>query len=112
MVSGELRQFHQSRDGWFYSADGQIRYDTVLSQVQLPMLFIAGRGDHIAPPDGVRSYYDAVGSPDKTFIVASRVNGFSADYGHLDLGLGDEAASEIYPRIRVFLEQSTQEEAQ
>ncbi len=110
MVGGELRQFHQSTDGWFHSADGTIRYDTALSNVDIPMLFIAGRGDHVAPPDSVRTYYDAIRSQDKTFIVASRVNGFSADYGHLDLGLGDHAATEIYPRIGAFLEQITQEQ--
>ncbi|MFT6144580.1 MAG: pimeloyl-ACP methyl ester carboxylesterase [Myxococcota bacterium] len=110
IVAGELRQFGQSTDGWFYSADGRIRYDTALSDVNIPMLFIAGRGDHVAPPDSVRSYFDAIGSPDKAFIVASRVNGFAADYGHLDLGLGDHAAAEIYPRIRQFLQQSPQED--
>lgn len=110
MVAGELRQFHQSTDGWFYSADGSVRYDTVLSDVDIPMLFITGRGDHIAPPDSVRTYFDAVGSADKTFIVASRVNGFQADYGHLDLGLGDHAATEIYPKIQAFLQASPSEE--
>ena len=68
------------------------------------MLFFAGRADHIAPPDSVRAYYDAVGSEDKTLVIASRSNGMHGDYGHLDLGLGDDAAVDIFPRIRAFLD--------
>ncbi|MBW1878139.1 MAG: hypothetical protein JRJ84_07245 [Deltaproteobacteria bacterium] len=103
---GEVRQIGASRtDGEFRSADGQTVYRLALGEVEIPMLFLAGRVDHLATPDRVRAYYDAVGSPDKELVIVSRANGFSADYGHLDLGVGDHAIHDVYPRIAAWFEQ-------
>ena len=104
MVRGEVLQLAQLRDGTFRSADGSVSYAERLGDVTLPMLFIAGRADHIAPPDTVRAYYDAVGSEDRVWFVASRANGLTADYGHLDLGVGEAAPQDVYPVIEAFLQ--------
>ncbi len=104
LSKGELAQFGLASLGEFRSADGDLVYRSALGQVSVPMLFIAGRADRVASPERVWAYYDAVGSPDKGFIVASVANGFSGDYGHLDIGLGDEARTEIYPLIEAWLD--------
>jgi len=103
LTRGEIRQLSLARDGVFRSADGQTSYADALHGVTIPMLFVAGRADHIASPDHVRTFYDAVGSPDKAFVIASRANGMSGDYGHLDLGTGDHVNEDIFPVITAWL---------
>jgi pimeloyl-ACP methyl ester carboxylesterase len=100
---GELRQLARARSGEFVSADGSVRYREALAGVRLPMLFLAGRADHVVNPDRVRGYFDAVGSSDKAFVVLSEANGFSADYGHLDFGDADHAKDEVFPMIAVWI---------
>jgi len=105
VTRGELRQLTRvSRAGEFESADGAVVYRTMLEQVRLPMLFIAGRLDRIAPPHRVRGYYEAVGSDEKRFIVAGRTRGMGEDYGHLDFGIGDHAEEDIFPVIESWLD--------
>lgn len=100
---GEMRQFALASDGEFRSADGAVVWRERLDGVDVPMLFVAGRADRVANPDRVWSYYDAVGSDDKAFVVLSRANGFHGDYGHLDLGVGDHAAEDLYPLVTTWL---------
>lgn len=100
---GEIRQFGLARSGEFVSADGAVRYRESLGEVQVPMLFLAGRADRVVSPDRVWGYYEAVGSVDKRFLVLSDAAGTVADYGHLDLGDGDRAATEVFPLIGDWL---------
>jgi pimeloyl-ACP methyl ester carboxylesterase len=105
LARGEFRQLARSRrhDGAFVSADGDLDYASALGGVRIPMLFLAGRADRIVHPDRVRAYYEAVGSEVRAFHVLSRAAGDHADYGHLDLGAGDHAAQDVYPRIAGWL---------
>ena len=106
LTCGELLQLSQVVETQsFVSAEGSIDYLKALGDVETPTLVIAGRGDQIAPVDRVYAYYDTVGAEDKRFVVAGKANGFSADYGHLDLPLGDHARDEIYPLIAEWLHQ-------
>lgn len=100
---GEVEQLRPAgRDGEFRGTDGAA-YRDALRDVTVPMLFLAGRADHVASPDRVWTYYEAVGSPDKQFVVLSRANGMHGDYGHLDLGCGDHAADDVFPLIVSWL---------
>jgi pimeloyl-ACP methyl ester carboxylesterase len=101
---GELRQYSRIlRTGEVTSSDGYIHYGDALTQLQLPLLVIAGGGDQIAPPDRVLDFYRRAGSTDKTWVLASVDQGFSHDYGHLDLTLGDQAPEEIHGPIGDWL---------
>jgi len=105
LSGGEMKQFGLLRSGGgFRSADGQVDYLEALADVQIPLMVIAGRADNIAPVDRVLPYYQRAGSPEKSFVLAGRAAGFSADYGHMDLTLGDHAAEEIYPLIRDWID--------
>lgn len=103
MVRGEVRQLGRVRHGELLGDDGLV-YRESLGDIELPMYFLAGRADRIAPPDRVRGYYEAVGSADRRFDVASRADGWGGDYGHLDFGCSDLAATEVFPRITAWLE--------
>ena len=41
---------------------------------------------------------------DKELVIVSRANGFSADYGHLDLGVGDHAIHDVYPQVSAWFD--------
>jgi pimeloyl-ACP methyl ester carboxylesterase len=102
---GEVDQFAliARSDQEFVSENGRVRYRESLGNVRVPMLFFAGRADHIVSADRVRGFYEAVGSPRKKLVVAGRENGFAGDYGHLDFGTSDLAEAEIFPRIASWL---------
>ncbi len=105
MSRGELHQLRSMMAGGeFRSDDGAVDYAAALSDLHTPLLVIAGRGDRVAPPDRVKPYYDLAGSSDKKLVIASRANGFTHDYGHLDLAAGDTAGDEIHPLIIDWLD--------
>jgi pimeloyl-ACP methyl ester carboxylesterase len=102
----ELLQLSDWIDGdVLRSIDHRRDYRKDLAGVQVPMLFIAGNRDLLAPPKAMKAAHDAIGSPDKTFAIASRGKGLEANYGHLDLMVGERAADDIYPVIRKFLDE-------
>lgn len=103
MTRGEARQLARAIDGDLVGADGLV-YREALAKVDLPAYFLAGRADRIAPPDRVWAYYAAMGSPDRRFEVASRADGWTGDYGHLDFGCADAAKDEVFPRILAWLD--------
>lgn len=74
-----------------------------LEDVCVPSLFIVGSIDVLATPKSVRLAYETLGSNvgcvNKEFVVLSRANGFSADYGHTDPFIGKNAKSEVFPII-------------
>jgi pimeloyl-ACP methyl ester carboxylesterase len=100
LSAGELKQLTAVGElGSLHDAAGKKDHLASFSKIQTPALVIAGRGDLIAPVDRVHPTFAALGSPRKTFVVAGKATGFSADYGHLDLTLGDHVAQEIFPLI-------------
>lgn len=104
MTGGELRQLGAAaQEGGFVDAQGLIDYRGPLAQVTVPTLVIAGRADQIAPVDRVMAFYTAVGAKERRLVIAGRATGFAVDYGHLDLTLGDHAATEIFPLIAEWL---------
>jgi pimeloyl-ACP methyl ester carboxylesterase len=102
---GELRQLLRSvRANAFLSADGRYSYTAGLSAIHTPALVVVGRADELADPLVGREVYDRLGSTDKELVIAGRSEGFSADYGHVDLLVGPSARREIFPRIVGWLE--------
>ena len=102
----EMQQFNQTfKQGRFTSVDGSLDYVELLSNLDVPLLVIAGAADRIVPPSRVTPWMDAVSSEDTTYIEAGTKYGFSANYGHLDLTIGDAAQSEIHAPIANWLQQ-------
>jgi len=84
------------RDGFDYLAE--------LAAVDVPLLCFAGGADRfIAPVDGCRRLFDAVGSRDKEFVHCTRGAGFAVDYTHAGLIAGKQPAAALWPRIRGWL---------
>ena len=76
---------------------------SVLEKVNNPSLVISGRLDQIASVDRVQMYYDYLGTSEKEFVIAGKMYGYKADYGHACLVMSPVATQEIYPQIRDFI---------
>lgn len=61
-------------------------------------------GGWLDPAEGCRELYDAVGSADKQWVLLGRAEGFSHDYGHLEMIIGHDAQDEVWPRIAAWIE--------
>ncbi|MGO8870655.1 MAG: alpha/beta fold hydrolase [Acidimicrobiales bacterium] len=86
------------------SLDHSTVWSEHLDQVTLPLLIMAGAHDLQRPADATRRAFEAFGSFDKSFIEAGEDTGFSLDFGHDDLIAGRASSSEIFPKIRVWLD--------
>jgi polyhydroxyalkanoate synthase subunit PhaC len=74
---------------------GRVDYGIAFEALDLPLLVIAGTEDSLAPPDSVKEAYLKSGSADKTYRE------FAA--GHIDLVLGREAPTTVWPLIGDWL---------
>lgn len=74
-----------------------------LHKVKKPILVIAGSGDNLASPHNVYPFYSLSSSDDKTWVEFGTKNGFSHNYGHGDILLGDHAYDEVFPVIADWL---------
>lgn len=80
--------------------DGNVDVLEGVAQSTVPLQVIAGKTDRLTPLEDVRIPYDLSGARDKELVVCGRAEGFSADYGHVDLVFGRRAKDEVFPRIR------------
>lgn len=67
-----------------------------LSNIECPLLNVAGSKDFICPVAQAEATMDLVGSQDKEFVVL--------DAGHVGLMAGPVAREELWPRVRDWLE--------
>jgi pimeloyl-ACP methyl ester carboxylesterase len=88
----------------FRSIDQKRDYRGHMRDVGVPTLCVAGNKDRIAPPNTVKDAYELLGSRDKKLVIASHGQGFDGNYGHLDLVIGPNAAKEVFPLVREWLE--------
>lgn len=96
MSREEMQQFSRMiRDERFESWDRSVDYREALGRQDVPALVIAGGADQVATQAHVEDYYEAIGGR-KEFYVAP-------GYGHLDMGLGEAAPTEIFPKIAAWL---------
>ncbi len=80
-------------------------YKKNLDKIETPLLAIAGNDDKAAEPREVRFSTYNVSSQDVTYMNFSKKNGYTQDYGHLDLNLGLNAKDEVYNFIYEWLKQ-------
>ncbi len=98
-----LQVVRMVESGRFESADGAIDFRRDMSKIRNPVFVVAGKVDRIATPPAVRDGYRALGGH-KEWFLAGESSGLFADYGHMDLLIGRESATEIFPRVLGFLD--------
>jgi hypothetical protein len=90
--------------GRLVSANGKVDYAGMLDRVQVPILYVAGDGDVLAPLHSVVWTYEQTGSRDKALYRFGVKNGYQADYGHCDLVWSRHAPREIFPAVIAWLD--------
>lgn len=88
----------------FRTFDKSLSYKENLDKINIPVFVIAGKKDKMALIEDVKYAYEKISSKDKKYIELSRENGFSADYGHIDMVFGKRAPEEIFPVILDWFE--------
>jgi pimeloyl-ACP methyl ester carboxylesterase len=78
-------------------------YKKNIYRIETPLLAIAGNDDKAADPREVRFCSRNVNSQDVTYINFCKKDGYSKDYGHLDLNLGLNVKNEVYNYIYNWL---------
>lgn len=99
VAASVVAQLLASEDGHFRSADGAHDYTAGMADIEVPIFFLVGQLDHLAPPALFREVYPRVKAPEKRIEVLSVANGYHHDYGHLDLVIGESAPAEVYPLL-------------
>ena len=89
--------------GRWETLDGRSYWEGV-REIEEPLLAIAAAADTSDPEQGCRELYDALGSPDKRYLLLGRETGFSHDYGHVEMIVGRQAPQEVWPEIACWLE--------
>jgi pimeloyl-ACP methyl ester carboxylesterase len=69
------------------------------SRLPVPTRFLVGSQDSLTSPRAVRRTFDAIGSPGCEYLEIGRGTGFSRDYRHLDILLGEAAQREVAPLV-------------
>ncbi len=94
---GVLEQFAAFvHEDSFRSMDGATDYRGLLPTCRQPALFVSAEKDGIAPPAVVEAAFRLWGGP-KRYFECGR------DYGHVDMLLGRNAPEVVFPAIREFL---------
>jgi pimeloyl-ACP methyl ester carboxylesterase len=86
------------------SRDGAVDYELALPAARTPVLVVAGKVDQLGFPPLVRRGYDALGGP-KRWLLVGEENGASADYGHMDLLLGEHADADVFAPLAGWFEE-------
>ena len=80
-------------------AGGPFCYPDRLSEIQLPLLVLAGSVDLVVPPVNAKFLFDRYSSTDKTFQIMGKDYGAIDNYGHDDLTFGIHVNQDISPVI-------------
>jgi pimeloyl-ACP methyl ester carboxylesterase len=94
------------------SLDNRWDYREGIRKISVPTLVIAGAGDLLCPPYTVRPAFELLSAPAKSYVEAGVAQGFSRDYGHIDLVFGTDARREIFPLVADWIRRNSIEKTQ
>ncbi len=103
IAGGVVKQLARVGTGHFESSDGKLDFRADMARVTTPVLVVAARLDRVAPVPAVKAGYRALGGP-KEWVLVSEAHGAKAEYGHMDLVVGERAAGEVWTKVLGFFE--------
>lgn len=104
VTAEELRDFRRMvEEGVLGDARDGRRWSDTYEAIQTPLLFVTGAQDKLGSPEALRAVSSRVGSPDVSTVILARAGGFSNDYGHMDMMIGDHSEAEVYPVVSDWL---------
>jgi len=88
------------------SMDGNTSYNVEPKKFKTPLLMITGSKDPFTSSPAVREVFDQLACRKKKWVTFGRTQGHRSEYGHLDLIVGKNAPSEVFPLISNWLEKN------
>lgn len=98
-VALELLRWHGLRRRF---GRGGEDWQTGLAQVGVPLLAVAGAGDHQDPPWACEQLFQRFGGEGQ-FLLLGKAQGFSEDFGHVDMLVSKAAQAQVWPQIQRWL---------
>jgi pimeloyl-ACP methyl ester carboxylesterase len=89
---------------WRFNSNNQPLLDGWKS-LGLPVMCVVGKNDQSDPAKYCEAFYQQCGSQQKTWKLLARAEGFSRDFGHIDMIVSKEAAEEVWPMLTDWLAQ-------
>lgn len=83
--------------------DGEQDWWAGLAQVRVPLLAVAAEGDREDPPQACRKLVQQCCAAQQRFLLLNRENGFSSDFGHIEMLVSKEAMREVWPLTEHWL---------
>jgi pimeloyl-ACP methyl ester carboxylesterase len=74
-----------------------------LREVQVPLLAVTATGDHQDPAWACRELFEQFGSPRKQFLCLGREQGFTEDFGHVQMLVSKAAQTQVWPLVLEWL---------
>jgi pimeloyl-ACP methyl ester carboxylesterase len=75
--------------------------------VDIPVLAMVGKDDISDPAKYCQRFFELCGSDEKVFKLLAKEEGFSRDYGHVDMVVSKDAAKEVWPELTGWLGEIT-----
>ncbi|NBA96873.1 alpha/beta fold hydrolase [Pseudomonas sp. R5(2019)] len=74
-----------------------------LAEVDVPLLAVSAAGDHQDPAWACRKLFEQVGSQCRQFVCLGREQGFSENFGHVEMLVSKAAQVEVWPMVERWL---------
>jgi pimeloyl-ACP methyl ester carboxylesterase len=74
-----------------------------LRDVQVPLLAVTAAGDHQDPPWACRELFEQFGSERKQFLCLGREQGFTENFGHVQMLVSKAAQTQVWPLVQDWL---------
>ncbi|NRA25232.1 MAG: alpha/beta fold hydrolase [Oleispira sp.] len=75
--------------------------------VDIPVFAMVGKDDISDPAKYCQRFFELCGSDEKVFKLLAKEEGFSRDYGHVDMVVSKDAAKEVWPELTDWLGEIT-----
>jgi poly(3-hydroxyalkanoate) synthetase len=90
---GLFRRFGDAERDWWAG----------LSEVQVPVLAVAATGDDQDPVWACRKLYEQFSSERRQFLCLGRDQGFTEDFGHVEMLVSRGAQTQVWPLVASWL---------
>lgn len=94
--NGLFGRFGDGKDDWWAG----------LREASVPVLCVAAAGDHQDPIWACRKLCEQFGSAQRQFLVLGREQGFSENFGHVEMLVSKAAQVEVWPLVGRWLKDS------
>jgi hypothetical protein len=82
---------------------GQLDVGAGLQSLRVPLFALFGVADPLISPETASAFVEALPHDDKRMRILGKAGNYSADYSHVDIAFGRNAAEEVYQPIATWL---------